>query len=522
MVALYNLSPLAIYGGHSRQHKTNILDLSQDVLESIFDNFKDEESMSKGKVEWWCSISHFNGPDDIARRENVCNLRLVCRRFNELASSLLFPVLCVELDEPSLDRVEKISQSPHLAATIYGIQVVLPKEKELATNLLQYRICRQEDLKMMIQYCARNMRLGVGSCSNAVPTCPDRNDDAAEERIKYQQILLECYSAYQKKHKEQLRLISDGSFANRLAVSMTRMTHAVSLGIIDAIDCWPTPYFEDPTLLSTDKDHLRRLMLGPHYWTTIENLEGLPELVPARLLLDLPISIHRAGVRVRDVDIACFPRKENQSLVFPDRQVSFDSACSDLHAAVQSISRFGFGSEGWGTQQILYESLPVDQRRAMDMSISAPCSAGEILKRSHSISVPLTSMTKTEEKSLITSFLQIGGGAAVNSDELEKFCNGLRSGIIDLYLYQMELSSGSWAGTLDILRDKFETRVLEGRCRARLVEMTGGEFGKKDPWDVTTDFSSWLQKPEPSIVLRSIAYISGMTGMTNPARKNMV
>ncbi|PVH72827.1 hypothetical protein DL98DRAFT_520286 [Cadophora sp. DSE1049] len=567
-MAMHDLSLLAVYDERPRQHKASILDLSTDALGNIFDNFRDDNIISKGSVNWWYSINRIKNADNIARRQIVCNLRLVCRRFNDVASPLLCPVLRVELDEASLERVEKISQSPHLAATVYGIQVVLHyRPKELATDLVQYKARRQKDLEEMIRTCDynaetwslgghdeddeticplpyRQYKQGIRTYRNifsawyeavglkAVETRWDKEGYPDEKRLEYQQILVEGHDAYRKKHEEQLGLLADGSFVNRLAASMSRMIHSVSLGFIDTIEYSPDPYFEDPTLLSTNMDHLRQLMTKPHDWAIIEKLEGEPELLPAKLLSELPIAIHKAGVRLRDVNVGCFPLKVNQSMVCPDRRDPFNPAWSDLRAACQPISKFDFGSGSMNSQPLRYEHLPADQQGDMDQYLGAMLS-GQSLETVrldfHAFGIndgrgkeEPHHIGKLLETVLLPSIssLQLGGGAAMNQNELEKFCSGLGCGLTSLHLYRMELSSGSWAGVLDILRDKVGTRCLEDRCKVSGVSLTGGEFGKKEPRDVFADFLSWVPKPEPSIVLRSIEYVSGADGMANPLRKD--
>jgi len=557
--------PITLNDERLRQRKPSILDLSTDVLGNIFDSFRDLNIISKGSVNWGYSIQRIKNADNIARHQNVCNLRLVCRLFNEFASPLLCPVLRVELEEASLNRLEKLSQSPHLAGTVHGIQVVLHyRPKEVAMDLALYKSRRQKDLEKMIgtcDYLAETWSLGdydenddticplphrqyvramktyrsifsawsEASGMKVVRTIWDKEGFPNEKRIEYQQILCEGHGRYRKKHEEQLGLIVDGSFADRLAASMSRMIHVDSLGLIDTINTIPDPYFEDPTLLSTNMDHLRELMTKPHDWATIENLDGEPELLPAKLLSEVPIAIHKAGIRIRDLSLKCFPLQQNQTMVWPNRQWSFSPAWSEFHAACQSLSKFEFSMSN---QPLRHENLPEDQHSAMDEYLGAILSSkslenvrldfhifsvndGRGKQRPHNVGKLLQDLRLPRINSL-----QIGGDATVSQSELEKFCKGLGNHLSSLYFHSIDLSDGSWAGVLDILREKVGPRSLDGRCKFTAASLTGGEFGQKQPRAILLDFLSWIPKPEPPLILKTIDYVSGVDGMTNPLRKD--
>ena len=489
----------------------------------------------------------------------------ICALFVVSSSPLLRPVLRVELEEASLNRLEKISHSPHLARTVHGIQVVLQyRPEEIAMDLTLYKTRRQNDLEKMIETCdylaetwylgdhdenddticplpyrqyvkaRRTYRNIFSAWSKAagmkvVKTIWDKEGYPDEKRIEYQQILREGHEEYRKKHEEQLRLIVDGSFADRLAASMSRMFHVDSLGFVDTINTIPDPYFHDPTLLSTNMDHLRRLMTKPHDWSTIEHLDGEPELLPAKLLSEIPIAIHKAGVRIRDLSIDCFPLKQNQALVCPNWQELSSPAWPEFRAACQSLSKFDFSLS---RQPLRLENLPEDQHNAMDQYLSAILSAqslenvhfgfrvfsindGHRKQGPHNIGRLLQDLRLSGIKSL-----QIGGDATLSQRELETFCKGLGNNLSRLYFHSIDLSDGSWAGVLDILREKVGARGLDGRCNFTVASLTGGEFGQKQPREVLLDFLDWVPKPTPPLILQTIDYVSGVDGMTNPLRKD--
>ena len=63
--------------------------------------------------------------EERARRATVCNARLVCRLFSELASPLLLPALNISLDCPPLDLAEAVSRNRLVASGVRVVNVVL-------------------------------------------------------------------------------------------------------------------------------------------------------------------------------------------------------------------------------------------------------------------------------------------------------------------------------------------------------------------------------------------------------------
>ena len=81
------------------------------------------------------------------------------------------------------------------------------------------------------------------------------------------------------------------------------------------------------------------------------------------------------------------------------------------------------------------------------------------------------------------------------------------------------MQSGSWAGALDILREKVLSRCLDMKCKVDLRGLTGGEFGKGKEakhLDMFSFKASDLE--EPLIVTLSQKYVSGVEVAENPLR----
>jgi hypothetical protein len=72
-------------------------------------------------------------------------------------------------------------------------------------------------------------------------------------------------------------------------------------------------------------------------------------LVPARILMELPIAIHGAGVVLRDVYIGAFPTREEFSRLCPDNPDKEEGKArliwSTLQAAYGQLRSVSFGAE---------------------------------------------------------------------------------------------------------------------------------------------------------------------------------
>ncbi|RAL11799.1 uncharacterized protein BO97DRAFT_86280 [Aspergillus homomorphus CBS 101889] len=107
-----------------------IFDVPNDLLLQIFEYFQDFRVSSK--ADFWLNsfIPRWQGEDfspvEVQKhRRTIPSLRLVCRLFNELSSSLLCPILFVNLDQASLDRAIQLSGCPLVAAGFRAVRVGL-------------------------------------------------------------------------------------------------------------------------------------------------------------------------------------------------------------------------------------------------------------------------------------------------------------------------------------------------------------------------------------------------------------
>jgi hypothetical protein len=554
----------------------NILDLPTDILHDIFDHFRDPQTTVQGKVKFTQKRKiHGRRDDGTDRRQTVQNARLVCQLFNQLASPLLCPILQVQLDQASLDLANDISRNLLIASGVRAIQVVLDyRPEELATDLSRFKDQRKKDLSVLYNKCgyyAETWFLG-GYDENDDTICPlplreynramqyyhsmcsawdgcvrpadeNANEDGTAndaDRLEHQRVLRQCHEEYRQKHEEQRQLITDGSFVNILAASISHMAHCSSLHFVDSIDSYLDLYSENPTLLlsKSHTEELSRFMATPQKWRTIEQLEGGAKLVPAKILSELVIAIHKAGATLRHIHIGCFPLLTNYSMLCPDRQDQLNPTWADLHAACQHLEEFVFGGLSMNNQPLRYNHLSAEDQAFTDKYLRAMLS-GQSLEvvclnfYAFGISDRRRGTHRAKASYRIgsilgtTNWLHVKRAAissvSLNQDELEQFCNKLGDRLEAIRLRSVQLESGSWAGAMDILREKVSSRCLDMKCKVALGGLTGGEFGKgkkeRNSLDSMFKFKA-SDFEEPMIVTLSQKYVSGVEVAENPLRRD--
>ncbi|OBT95245.1 hypothetical protein VE01_07590 [Pseudogymnoascus verrucosus] len=479
----------------------HILHLPMDILLSIFDHVHNDRNIKL----------HIRRDDhDI---KTIQSARLVCTLFNRLGSPFLCPILTVQLDQASLDCADKISRAPLIAAGVRSIDVVLHYcPKELAEDLSRYKNQRENDLNSLSSSCdyqAETWYLGGHDpddetvCEqplrvynkamadySAIISAWDEyigQPDVAstdEDTLKYQEILRQGHEEYKQKHKEQFRLIMDGSFVETLALAISRMRHGTSLHFVDEIGGWDylNRCSDDPTRMSTHPDELPRLMAIPLDWRTIENLEGGAELLPAKILSELPIAIHKAGATVLDILIRCFPTVKNYSMIRPSHDPN-NPSWPDLRSASQHLTEFFLSTN---QPPIRDRHLRPEEHCPIDQYLCAILSGHDIEDVRlyfhgsnvndgglYRIGTILATANWPRLKRFSISDVSLDPG------KLENFFRKLDGSRMErVYLRNVELLDGNWAGALDLLRERVASRCLDGKCEVEISKLKGGGFGK--------------------------------------------
>ncbi|KAH8901272.1 hypothetical protein GQ53DRAFT_835137 [Thozetella sp. PMI_491] len=566
--------------------KFSIRDLPLDILREIFDFLP----LRSNRIRHW-GRSH-----DIV---TICNARLSCRLFYEIASPHLIPLLEVQLDQQSLDTAVGLLNNPFIAAGIYEIRLMLQyRPREVADSLEYFAAIRKLDLHVAIAdgdyhngpvaadfQMGSEMELprsfwsyettyqciqdawdayvkpkdddstgGAEGVNRADPTeesGPMHGAEYKERRLKYQKILVEGYDEFRRKQLEQDRLLQGQFFVNSLASAMSSMKHPVSLTFTDEVNSWCIRSREGPVAMLHDPNELSRIIAYPLSWRTIEGLRsgGSTSLLPARILSELPIAIHKTGVAIASIHIQCFPRRGGYLHLRPLRQGQVEPRWDELRAVCRQLKLVHFAEKGDLYDRLSREShLPDHEKASIDEYLGAMLSGGhleDILLNMYCMGTSGDQWTwgpEPESYDLNPVLRAIDSSClkridistiTIDQDDLESFSKQLGDRMESLRLHCIELQNGSWAGTLDILRERVAARCREGRCTVDFSVLLGGGFGGRKEfldnrpytdgveWDDGSMHGGWgdygtaFGKDGPGVEMAQ-AYVSGVAGAINP------
>ncbi|KAB5517007.1 hypothetical protein GE09DRAFT_1294580 [Coniochaeta sp. 2T2.1] len=387
----------------------NIVDLPLDILYLIFAHFRRSSSdppRAGTNRRHECRNYHPNPDEALA---TIRGARQVCRAFNLVASQFLLPVLRVDLSQASLDRASAVARNSSIAAGVLAVHVglryrssVLADDLKRFTEFAFYSLNVESD---MWDLETPEVLSGVDE-EGPYQYAPNKDwvmNEVAVKRVKnriglvrrawekigtenYRRVLYRAHGEYRRKHEEQTRLISTGSFVDALAAAMTQVSGAGGLSLVftDTIaggeraywsDEWRHKTKEDLMETWTDGDQLLEYLSFPHCWSTIETrLEPNPhhqldwriddeppesyppgaQHLPTRIMSELPIAMHSEDVRLRKMKICIFPKTTGLTSLRPrvrdPRRLAIPSApdagWQSLRAACQHLKSFNFGKGG--------------------------------------------------------------------------------------------------------------------------------------------------------------------------------
>ncbi|KAK6068759.1 hypothetical protein SCUP234_11022 [Seiridium cupressi] len=524
-----------------RIRQLSVLDLPLDLFREICDHLRDIRLESGG------------------RSRAYKNMRFVCRLFNQVASPHLYPCLRIELNQESLERAKIICDNRLLALGIEEVMIGLQyRPRELATDLAQFVKFRRNELGEMQSRCYHYLESwqlgGYDEDDDTVCPLPYKDYDIANDNIdsirrawngyvetgemeiegatlEYVKILIEGHDSYRQKHEEQLRLIQDGTFVRAVAALFSRLPRRVALTFSDETEHdLSKDYVRNPTIVPSSKEELLKFLKTSQDWSTIEGMEGEPQLTAAKILSDLPIACHKAGVPLHDIKIRCFPTRNNYSMVAPE---SWD----DLRSACQKVEEFEFARRGMSCLPIRHEHIPPGQVAYINGYLGAMFSSRCLISVDVSMRVFGINDGQTDkddhyhlgaillgcDSSRLRKFIL--SNMSLNQEELEPFCRRLGDRLEKVWLTALQLREGKWADTLDILREKIAPRYAEGDVNLYVTALVGGEFGQKAPGK--NDAGAWMfwsssqwdeLMKDPEIIVQTREYIAGNGTVENPLR----
>ncbi|EEU48918.1 uncharacterized protein NECHADRAFT_75551 [Fusarium vanettenii 77-13-4] len=522
---------------------TNLTNLPIDILVQILDFFREDRFVHEDRVQWqnWWG----QDPD-----ENICSLRLTCRRFHDLASPLLFPVLKVDFEGKSLRRVEELLSNRQIASGVIGIHITLEyRPAEFATDLAKFVKIKDDALVNILESPTRLSGLSM-SFGNGTPkfekvsaeqmhnrmamrrawdnVIQGKDANEPDEQVQaYQSILLQSHKEYARLHEEQLQMIEKGTFVNTFASLLPEGQQPLSLSIrgirYEDEDDYMDKYWE----AFGDTDVLCEFLTDAHTCSSLDHMDGEVSLPQARIISELPIALHKAGVSLEYFRLSsCLPVRSNFSDICPGLDISPDAAAwHDLQSAFQQLKGFELQDVGWEYhRQDRTVYIPSEGRAFIEAYIGAVLS-GQCLEN---VELDLSGFGLVDRDIGWVEPCHLSGvfssiswprikyldimGVTFTQEELVRFCLDLSPSLDDLFLDMINLWDGSWAHTLDILREKVmakpELLVLLGDWRGRELGLKARvSRSGSPPWELRDE-----GLPE-----KFRQYVQGKEGMENPA-----
>ena len=447
---------------------------------------------------------------DGSSRQDVRNARLVCRLFRDLATPLLFSVLCLQLSQSSLDVLDRISRIPAMATGVRVVRLSLAyRPREYADNISHYMHARFSGLG--------RHRVHVETQLKSPPTSSTRDGEASEApnpaelqqalknhtilqeqwasyvstvelRLRtvglrrsarnlkppseYQQILQNGHDEFRRLREEQLRLLRDGSFANDLASAISRMPNARSFNFLyEETDETVNPAYSASLL--NNAEILSRFMARPLSQEELEfgsdGVRGSPELESASLLWKVPIALHKEGAGLTEIVVSHIPLDGNFSMFYSQSQSSW----RELGAACASLEVFDY-QDALGRR---YEPDTAKNKSYIFNYVGAMLSqSGQHLRvvdlnfggRSWPTVVPvlfkLSEMPRIQHLGLVRMKLQ--------QRSFNALCDNLGNGLKSLRLSRIRLRDGGWAQPVDVLRKKMAAATRAARRQRWAISRT--------------------------------------------------
>ncbi|KAK8017031.1 3-ketoacyl-CoA reductase [Apiospora rasikravindrae] len=323
----------------------------------------------------------------------------------------------------------------------------------------------------------------------------------------YRQLLREAHELYGQRYQEQLEFIESGSFPQTVGRCLAKMrreglhltiTHEPALRLLDGSG---QPH--DAAWCINDNERLLWVFTTPHYWCyfTKDPSEGM--VVPAaRLLTEIPVACYQAGATLTNLTIKCFPAAGRYSDLFPlsPKMPSLQDWATELHAACQQLEVFNFNNHGG---KVLQE--PAEHASALDgVYIDTFLSAMVAGPKLEDITLCMASFTFTVAGDAVDDqgnydlgpvLVAAAGhwahvrklfltGFCMTQQDLETIYRRLAVGALERFDFGgvrlRRLSDGgesSWAGALDILREKlFRRPGGKPACKVNFGFISGGEI----------------------------------------------
>ncbi|CAH0045290.1 unnamed protein product [Clonostachys solani] len=507
---------LSLGTDRSQCHAINITRLPQEILSGIFGFFQHPATDGK-RIDLESIKTRFSKD----QHKDIQNLRLVCQLFNTLASTLLVPVIRVEVDQPSLDRVLALLKNPLIAAGVLAIQVNLRYHfNVLAVGFLDFIRYRTSDTHLWEDYflqlrsselrnaelsgqpvpqevlerndlmCQRSRAFAFACLQHIGEQSPQhlrlKTVDDAQLVEQYYRIIRVAYENYKIKYHDQHRIATEKLLVKALAKLVSLASRRVCLSISDGGCNRDRGLFPDNQTFSKQLE-------APDGWSDFRPLREKPievDLVSQlSIIWDLPIAIHEAGGVLDGFELQHLVADKDHRgyrMLCPESLSPGGHDLDRLRAACQHLTRFRFGglqhrkhpnesaSRDWqiGNTSItdfLQSILSSRQLEEVDMSEpSKTCSHTHLWRDSRLLGNVISNLHCAHLRTV--SLVKIG----MSQRQMLRMFQGLGLKIRLMSLDSVWLTDGSWAQVLDALRRAFNRPGLRSRPRISMTRLKGG------------------------------------------------
>jgi len=536
----------------SRIRHLKVTDLPLEILRLIFNDLQ-EPAVKHGKrvVDW---IS-YDLSESHERPQAVRNARLVCRLFCELATPLMFPVLRLQISQSSLDLAHKISERPLIAAGVRDIQVSLGyRPEDMADDVARFCDARLTGLQELQDLCYAEMNrreerrkilgdsavdeerladldqavfnmdclrsewldyMGIASLSES-----DGDSLSSEEPIaEYEELLLTSQCEFARLHEEQDRLLHDWTFVSTLVSAIRRMGNVRSLHFTDTMAPQQLGHdIPDNYILPLiDTSRLTQFLVAPLTWEAIESASLRPtEIAPAKLLWQLPIALHEAGVSLHELKIDVVPL--HTSVLCPSYPTPTTNNGANGLTPWQKLARacasLGlFELLGRNLATVGYKKMSPEDRTNLRRFLSAVL-ASCARRGLHTLILDFIPFVPSGisdceppgviQRSLFPAFALVNAlppampklrkllvsGVKLDQPRLEALCGWPGDQLESLSLARVALRRGErWADSLDILREKLGEEKNGKKAKWCYLEtLVGGGFKIQNMYDMEEDW----------------------------------
>ncbi|VUC32976.1 unnamed protein product [Clonostachys rosea] len=325
----------------------------------------------------------------IIRRNEINSIEIlthdVCHFFDQIATPFLLPIIRVQLNQSSLERVQSISRNPRLKSGIRGIQLSIgcrfkiyasskseffTHQQRIARQLFDYNASmyhnaahRQRDsggpadvqgwgeerllmldrIRACVLACDRFLGTSplpaLGRLNIQPSEFPTRLKGQVDESLidEYEEIL---HGAYEYNRAEYLRdwlVVSEKQLVNALAQLISPQNQPISLSIVEIPPF--AQYFD--SFLDTQKAF--NCLTRPLRLSEIGKLKGKPigDEVAAytRVFWDLPIAIYQSGSLLQGFELQGPTVSQRYSMISPEEMSCTPEkpVWNQLHIACQDL-----------------------------------------------------------------------------------------------------------------------------------------------------------------------------------------